>query len=155
MASRHNVAARAAARYRLIGAVLMTAVVIGGCGPQPVTTSAPAPTATPAATATPALSPTPTPTRSVVGLTREDAVAIARAYVPRGSSWDVLRAEAGRFADLGIPHAAARVSPRPDPDHRVWLVNLGVVRGPLEANGRIVILDFFTGQVIQLVEWIA
>jgi hypothetical protein len=95
------------------------------------------------------------PAGSGTGLTRDQAITIARAAAPRRGDAAVLQAEVGRFADLGYAHAASGVSPPPTPERLVWRVNLGTVRGPLEGEGTIVILDFQTGKIIQVFDWIS
>jgi hypothetical protein len=108
----------------------------------------------PTAPATPSPNP-PGPALSGAGLTRDQAITIARTAAPRRGDAAVLQADVGRFADLGYAHAASRVSPPPTPERLVWRVNLGTVSGPLEGEGTIVILDFQTGSVIQVFDWIS
>jgi len=103
----------------------------------------------------PAPSGTISPTATGTGLSRDQAIAIARAAEPRRGGAAVLQADVGPFADLGNAYAASRVSPPPTPERLVWRVNLGTVSGPLQGDGTIVILDFQTGSVIQVYDWVS
>jgi hypothetical protein len=127
--------------------LLLALLAAAGCATAPVSggrvSTAPAPSGT------------ISPTAAGTGLSRDQAIAIARAAAPRRGGAAVLQAEVGPFADLGNAHAASRVSPPPTPERLVWRVNLGTDSGPLQGDGTIVILDFQTGSVIQVFDWIA
>lgn len=95
----------------------------------------------------------PSPERA--GISRDEAISIARAAVPRRSSDGVLQAIVGTFADLGDPYAPSLVSPAPGPEKDVWLVNLGFIRGPLDGQGTDVIIDASDGRVLQMFDWVS
>ncbi len=95
----------------------------------------------------------PSPERA--GITRDQAIEIARTAAPKRSSDDVLQAIVGTFGDLGNPDAQILVSPAPGPAQDVWLVKLGVVRGPLDGEGTDVIIDASDGRVLQMFDWVS
>jgi len=137
---------------RVIGA-LVAMMVLAGCSP----TVLPRPTTPPPASPSPVptIGPSPSPASSPVAITRDRAIAIARQAATRWATASVLQADKGPFGELGFSRAPVLVSPAPSPEHLVWLINLGVVRGPLDADGTDVIIDATDGGVLQLVDWIS
>ena len=95
----------------------------------------------------------PSPERAEI--TRDQAIAIARAAAPKRASDGVLQAIHGTFADLGNPDARILVSPARDATHEVWLVNVGIVRGGLDGEGTDVIIDASDGRVLQVFDWVS
>lgn len=91
----------------------------------------------------------PTP----AGVTRDEAIEIAAAADP-DSSAHVVRAEAGLFGDLVGRALAAYVDSPPPSDRWVWLVDQATRPG-FGAEGSVVIIDFRTGEVYGVVEWIS
>jgi hypothetical protein len=138
--------------HAVIGA-LVAMLVLAGCSPAPPTAP---PTPRPSVPAlTPTTGPSRSPASSPVEVTREQAIAIARQAVPRWAAASVLQADQGRWADFGDPYAPLLVSPTPSPERLVWLINLGVVNGPLDAAGTDVVIDAADGSVVQIVDWIS
>ena len=114
-----------------------------------------------AACSTPGRQPTPSPTvtpspsaSAAVGLTRDEAVALARKAAGRFANDDVLEARVGTWGELDrwTPPSAP---PTPAPDTRIWIVNIGYNPGPLMGQGTIVVLDYFDGHVLNATEWIS
>jgi hypothetical protein len=87
-------------------------------------------------------------------LTRDQAIAAARAATPKRASDGVIAAELRRFADVVNEHAPI-TGPLPASDADVWVVNLGWSSGPLNAQGTIILVDASDGHVIQAVDWIS
>jgi hypothetical protein len=103
-------------------------------------------------------SPSPDNGRSpAVGLTREQAVALARATARSHAGRPVQRTEMGPFRTIAGAYAGSPGAPSPMPDQWVWLVHFGETTKPVAGIGNIVILDFFDGRVIQEFDynWIA
>jgi hypothetical protein len=128
-------------RIRRLLLTVAAASLLAGCIPA----SPPNLPGSPATTA--AGSPSPSPSAGI-GLTRDQAIARARGAARAPADWGVLRAEAGWMNVLENPAA-------PSGGPYVWLVNLGWVDGPLDAQGSDVILDFDDGRVIRLEHWIS
>jgi hypothetical protein len=131
--------------------VLAALALVGACAPALPGGASPTAAAAAGTIAPDATSPSRSPALS----TRDQAVARARAAVPKRAGAGALQADLGRFGDLGNASAASLVSPRPDGDRLVWRVNLGTVQGPLDGDGTIVILDFADGSVIEVFDWIS
>lgn len=151
-----------AARLIAAPAVLagVAVVVLAGCSAQsPTNTASPTAVAPPVVAASPSAGVSghalfaPSPER--LGITREQAIAIARTAAPRWSSAAVLEATTGTFGDLGSRNAPILVSPAPGPERAVWRIKLGVVRGPADAAGTDVIIDAIDGTVIETTDWIS
>ena len=87
-------------------------------------------------------------------LTRDEAVAAARAAEPAWAAEDVMAAELGTWADLGEPAAPVEgaVPAGTDP---VWRVTLGWRLGPLNGQGVMLLIDGTDGHVIQRMTWIS
>lgn len=123
-----------------IGTVALTAVVLVGCALAPPSPSQ-------------VLTGTVGPNPSASGITREQAIAVARAAVPRYATADVLRAEMGRFDEFVSAFAAEHLSPPPSPDRLVWKVTLGEQPSPTGGQGTDVIIDFWDGRIIIASDW--
>jgi hypothetical protein len=126
---------------RRIGSVVMAAAVLA-CGSAP-----PSPSHVPTGTVG------PNPAES--GITREQAIAVAREAVPRYATADVLSAEVGRFGDLVSAFTAEHFSPVPTSDRLVWKVTLGEQPSPTGGQGTDVIIDFWDGRVILASDWVS
>lgn len=133
-----------ASRVRLARALLapLLVVLLAGCStigrdPTPATTSVPTATASPA-----------------TGLTRDEAIALARKATTRFANEGVLDAQVSTWGELDrwTPPDAP---PTPAPGTRIWVVNLGYQSGPLMGQGVIVALDYFDGRVLNATEWIS
>jgi len=97
---------------------------------------------------------TGTPEASALGLTKDQAVLVARAATPRSADWSVLSAKAGRVDELLVPEAAFPISPFPSRDRWVWVIDLGA--GPaVGGQGSIVVLDYIDGHVYAVLNWIS
>lgn len=125
-----------------IGSVVLAAAVLAGCE---LAVGSPAPT-------TPGIT-TPSPTPS--GITREEAIAVARAAAPRYATAGVLHADAGRFDDFVPAFTAEHYTPVPAPDRLVWRITLGEQPSPTGGQGTDVIIDFWDGRVILATEWVS
>jgi len=123
---------------RGIAAVLVATALLAGCGSAP-----PSAAHVPTATAVPS------------GITREQAIAVAREAAPRYATANVLSAEVGAFGDLVSAFTVQHVSPVPTSDRLVWKVTLGEQPSPTGGQGADVIIDFWDGRVILATEWIS
>jgi len=132
------------------GVTIILGLLLAACGPAP----SPSPTAGPSATL-PAPTATPTPSVAPTGISRDRAIATARAAAPLHATDDVLVADVGRFADSVSDYTATHISPAPAPDRLVWRVNLGTRCQPLCASGTTVIIDYWTGRVLIATDWIS
>ena len=103
----------------------------------------PSPTVTPSPSASPA-----------VGLTRDEAIALAREAAGRFANDDVLEARVGTWGALD-PWTPRNAPPTPTPDTRIWIINIGYNPGPLMGQGIVVVLDYFDGRVLNATEWIS
>jgi len=137
---------------RVIGA-LVAVMVLAGCSPTVLPRPATQPPSSPSPV--PTIGSSPSPASSHVAITKDRAIAIARRAATRWATASVLQADKGPFGELGFSRAPVLVLPAPSPEHLVWLINLGVVRGPLNADGTDVIIDATDGSVLQLVDWIS
>lgn len=108
---------------------------------------------------------TPTPTEAPTsapadltpqgGLTEVDAIATARATSPEAAGWPVLVAKAGSAQELPYDEGGYQVAPGLRGDQLVWVVILGDRRDTLDAEGTLVVIDFLTGEVYEVVKWIS
>lgn len=137
---------------RVIG-VLAAVMVLAGCSPTVPPEPATPPPSMPSPVST--IVPSPSPSPSPVAITKDRAIAIARQAATRWATARVLQADIGPFGELGFSRAPVLVSSAPSPEHLVWLINLGVVRGPLDADGTDVVIDATDGAVLQQVDWIS
>ena len=123
--------------------VAIVAVLLVGC-----TAASPSPTPTASAA----------PTQSPGGLTRDQAVAAARAAVPSYANEAVMSADVGTYAEMapGRPgtmpsQPGTMPSPpasAPPPDRLVWRIALGEIAGPTGGPIATILIDFWTGAVI-------
>jgi hypothetical protein len=118
---------------------IVLAAVLAGC-------SSAADTTTPQPTVTARANPPAT------GITREAAIAIARAAVPRYATADPLSVELGRLADLLPSVVVQHLSPPPTPDSLVWRVRLGEQPSPTGGQGTDVFVDL-DGRVVLTSDW--
>jgi hypothetical protein len=123
-----------------LAAVVGIVLLAGACAPAP-------PSAVP--TEIPSVAPSPTPR---VGLTRAEAVAIARVAAQAPAEWDILQADAGWPWEVDVLESPGLATPGLG---FVWRVNVGFIDGPLDGEGVIVILDYFDGHVISKTNWIS
>ncbi len=87
-------------------------------------------------------------------MTRDQAIAAARAAEPGWADEDVQAAQLGTWKELQEVGAPIE-GPPPAPTDEVWLVNLGWQLGPMNGQGVLLILDARDGHVIQRAEWIS
>lgn len=78
-----------------------------------------------------------------IGLSRDDAVATARQFAGVGAATPTVDAESGPFSQFE-PDPNQKNSP-PSPDHLVWRVGFA----SSDTTERIVIIDYYTGALIQ------
>lgn len=107
----------------LLPALVISAVLVGGC--STAGTAGPTPAAT--------------------GITRDQAIAIARAAVPPYANYEVLSAEAWPFGDVVSPSQADNMSSPPPRDRVVWVVKLGEPTGGQDDE---VVVDSVDGRVL-------
>jgi hypothetical protein len=125
---------------RRLGSLMLAAAVLAGC--------------TSSAEMTPPM-PTDTtrPNPAETGITREAAIAIARAAVPRYATADTLTVEMGRLADLLPSVVVQHLSPPPTPDTLVWKITLGEQPSPTGGQGTDVYIDSSDGRVLLTSDW--
>jgi hypothetical protein len=102
------------------------------------------------------ISETPEPSfapRPSGGMSRDEAVDIAREAVPQADGWDVLAAEAGPVNRFDYLAGQAFISAVPA-DRWVWVIDLGS-GPPLGAEGSWVVIDYLDGRVYGVVDWIS
>jgi hypothetical protein len=128
----------------LVLAVCMgIALFVGACAPAPPSTG-------------PMAIPSATPSRSHrIGLTRAEAVAIARVAAQAPAEWDILQADVGGPADVVNFQPSPSSPPSTPGPGSVWRVNVGFIDGPLDGQGVIVFIDYFDGHVIAKTDWIS
>jgi hypothetical protein len=128
---------------------VIAAVVLVGCrqlGPSSGPTGQVPPSASP--------SPSPSPSPSSAGLTRDQAIALARSVAdPNYAADEVLQAEVMPFGQLDL-YAGPDTTPRPGPDRLVWFISLGHISGPQMGAGVNVVIDVLDGTVIANYGWI-
>lgn len=127
---------------RGIAGVVLAAALLAGCGSTPPSASH-------------VLTGTAGPTPAASGITREEAIAVAREAAPRYATADVLSAEVGRFGDLVSAFTVQHFSPVPTSDRLVWKVTLGEQPSPTGGQGTDVVIDFWDGRVILATEWVS
>ena len=93
------------------------------------------------------------PKPAETGITREAAIAIARAAVPRYATAEPLAVEMGRLADLLPSVVAQHLSPPPTPEGLVWRVSFGAQPSPTGGQGTDVFVDYFDGRVLLTSDW--
>jgi hypothetical protein len=92
---------------------------------------------------------TPTiPQEQAVAITRRDTGDLA----PRAG---LLDADLGPFSELGFEESPIRTPPCPGLTDLVWRIKFGVVKGPLDASGTIVVIGAHDRRVLQSVHWIS
>jgi len=79
------------------------------------------------------------------GLSRSEAIALARAAAPQSASFPVTMAQAGPGHNFGFAHRPG--VPR---DRWVWYILLSDL-GPLSGTGSMVFLDFVDGQIYEVI----
>ncbi len=87
-------------------------------------------------------------------MSREQAIAAAKAAEPDWADEQVLDARLGTWAELREQSGPVE-GPQPEPDDAMWIVNLGWQLGPLNGQGVLLVLDARSGRVIQRLEWIS
>jgi len=140
-------------RRSAIARALLALSILAGCSPALPAETMLSPGSSPGSA--PTVAPRPSPSPSAIAISRDRAIALAREALPRRAADSVLEAELGPFSELGTPEAPVRRSPAPAPEHLVWRINLGTVRGPLNADGSYVVIDATDGMVLQTIDWIS
>jgi hypothetical protein len=129
-------------------AVVVAVAVIGtgrgnppsGAGPSEATFTTPPPE--PSAPQSPA-----------GGLTREEAIAVAREAAPQAADYpEVIRADAGPFGTQLVD--SLEYTERPAPDRWVWVIMLCDGCGPLAGHSTLVILDYLDGRIYLVADFI-
>lgn len=144
---RLHVAAAITAGILVVTGIGLAASLLGNAG---VETGIGA-SATPVATE---LTSEPTATKPPgAALSQGQAVDAARAAVPQASEWDVISIEAGPAGRLLEPAQAYPMPSFPAADRWVWIVDLGSGQ-PVADHGAVVVLDYLTGGVYSVIEWI-
>jgi hypothetical protein len=106
----------------------------------------------------PTAQPTPAPSTAIspnLGMTEELAVAAARAAAPQAAEYPVIVAKAGSAEELLYAEGGYQIAPGLPRDRWVWVVILGDTRGPLDADGSIVVIDFIDGTIYEVVDWMS
>ena len=128
-------------RGRVLATVVGVTLLIGACAPAP-------PPASPTAI--------PSPPSPRIGLTQDQAIAIARQVSDAPPDWGILLVEAGWQSEITYPAPPTPMSTPPATGSGyVWWVNIGWDDGPLDGQGVTVILDYFDGHVISKYTWIS
>ncbi len=107
-------------------------------------------------TPSPSIPPLPsvTPSPSLrVGLTREEAIALAR-LAPGDFERDapLLSARVERWGD---EPRYSLVSPSPEPSRPVWVIDIGEQPSPTGGQGWYIVLDYETGELLSLTDWVS
>jgi hypothetical protein len=123
--------------------LVISVALITACSTPPETPPTRSATPAPTVAATPA-----------AGLTRGEAVALARKATTRFAGEGVLEARVGTWGELDV-YSPPDAPPTPAPETRVWIINLGYVAGPLDGQGVVVVLDEVDGRVLSAIEWMS
>ena len=139
-------------RYRHVVAMLVVISFVAACSsiPPPTATTG-APTASPVPSPLPTVAPVTSPSPAI-GLTRDQAVALAReaaAWVPASAS---VQAKSGTFGDLRNAYGSITASPRPSEGELVWRIDFFT---KAQEQGTQVVVDYTDGRVIQVSWWIS
>jgi hypothetical protein len=111
----------------------------------------------PSQSAEPTSEPTADPTQDAtpnasadMGLSEAEAVIAARAAAPDSATQPVVAANAGPANEQLKPLSSYETSSHVEPDHWIWVV-VTDSGGDLNGVGTIVVLDFFTGEVYEVI----
>ena len=85
-----------------------------------------------------------------MGLSEVEAVIAARAAAPDSATQPVVAANAGPANEQLKPLSSYETSSHVEPDHWIWVV-VTDSGGDLNGVGTIVVLDFFTGEVYEVI----
>jgi hypothetical protein len=83
------------------------------------------------------------------GLTRDEAIAVARQAVPEAAAWGVRVAKAGPLEDIFTARGEFDWSRELPPDRWIWQVTFGVGRA-LDSRGAHVFIDYTDGRVYEV-----